>query len=259
ARSGRVFFRIAMAAETLADGWESLSCMISASVSIASGVNFSHKARTSGSRFGRPPGFPLTPFGNGLPLPGMLAVPRCCQQKISVEGNSGVDALMGGRSPIRWTPRERGRVWTGSSIIDVYLSWAPYVSNAQTRPNPSTTRVSLAPSYDSKDCPDLGLDGQTRRRCPGAFRKGESSHANSDRSPRRFGRAKRPDRRRSPERTRRYWRYYARGLQGRLVHRRLGWPRHAQFSRAQLSARCWRDRLRVLVRRIEDRAVGPRQ
>jgi hypothetical protein len=62
----------AKAAETLADGWESLSCMISASVSIASGVNFSHKARTSGSRFGRPPGLPLTPFGNGLPLPGIL-------------------------------------------------------------------------------------------------------------------------------------------------------------------------------------------
>src|SRR5215470_7565708 len=71
ARSGKVFLRMAMAAETLADGWESLSCIISASVSIASGVNFSHKARTSGSRFGRPPGFPLTPFGNGLPLPGI--------------------------------------------------------------------------------------------------------------------------------------------------------------------------------------------
>ena len=42
-----------MAAETLADGWESLSCMISASVSIASGVNFSHKARTS-ERFSIP-------------------------------------------------------------------------------------------------------------------------------------------------------------------------------------------------------------
>src|SRR5262249_3470812 len=72
ARSGRVFLRIAMAAETLADGWESLSCMISASVSIASGVNFSLKARSSGFRFGRPPGLPLTPFGNGLPLPGIL-------------------------------------------------------------------------------------------------------------------------------------------------------------------------------------------
>src|SRR5262245_45392252 len=72
ARSGKVFLRMAMAAETLADDWESLSCMISASVSIASGVNFSHKARTSGSRFGRPPGLPLTPFGNGLPLPGIF-------------------------------------------------------------------------------------------------------------------------------------------------------------------------------------------
>jgi hypothetical protein len=43
----------AKAAETLADGWESLSCMISASVSIAPGVNFSHKARTS-ERFSIP-------------------------------------------------------------------------------------------------------------------------------------------------------------------------------------------------------------
>src|SRR5215467_32549 len=72
AKSGNVFLRMAMAAETLADGWEPLSCMISASVSIASGVNFSHKARTSGSCLGRPPGLPLTPFGNGLPLPGIL-------------------------------------------------------------------------------------------------------------------------------------------------------------------------------------------
>src|SRR5262245_48382118 len=66
ARSGKVFLRMAIAAETLADGWESLSCIISASVSIASGVNFSHKARTSGSRFGRPPGLPLTPFLHGI-------------------------------------------------------------------------------------------------------------------------------------------------------------------------------------------------
>jgi hypothetical protein len=29
-------------------------------------------------RVGRPPGLALTPFGNGLPLPGM-AVPLCCQ------------------------------------------------------------------------------------------------------------------------------------------------------------------------------------
>src|SRR5262249_21994802 len=77
ARSGKVFLRIAMAAETLADGWESLSCMISASVSIASGVNFSHKARTPGSCLGRPPGLPLTPFGNGLPLPGIFWLFLC--------------------------------------------------------------------------------------------------------------------------------------------------------------------------------------
>ena len=37
-----------MAAATRADGWDALSCMISASVLIASGVNFSQSARTSG-------------------------------------------------------------------------------------------------------------------------------------------------------------------------------------------------------------------
>src|SRR5262249_14549739 len=93
ARSGKVFLRMAMAAETLADGWESLSCMISASVSIASGVNFAQSARTSGSRLGRPPGLPLTPFLNGI------IVLHCFQLKKP----TGLDALLGGdfRHPSR--------------------------------------------------------------------------------------------------------------------------------------------------------------
>src|SRR4029079_18221652 len=75
----------AFAAATRAAGGAFSSCMMLASVVMASGDFWRASSCTSPNTFGRPPGVPLTPLGNGLPLPGIIWLFLCVVSEISEE------------------------------------------------------------------------------------------------------------------------------------------------------------------------------